>query len=174
MDVDPDKLQIVYYPDPVLHRPAAPLDQVSGRVRAVARRMLELMHAASGVGLAAPQVGLAWRLFVANPTGDARDDRAFVNPRLSDAARQLTDLEEGCLSLPEIRGMIRRPSAITIAALDEQGQALQMRSDGFASRIWQHEVDHLNGVLIIQRMTPMDRTVNRRKLKELESAHRRP
>jgi peptide deformylase len=126
------------------------------------------MHEAPGVGLAAPQVGIPWRLFVANPTGEPADDRAFINPVLSRPSREMHDRDEGCLSLPEITAQIRRPKAITVTATDLDGREFALTSDDLPARIWQHETDHLDGVLIIDRMTPMDRLANARKLKELE------
>lgn len=173
MAVDPDQLQIVLYPHPVLRARARPVEAVTDEVRAVARKMLQLMHEAPGVGLAAPQVGLSWRLFVANDSGEPDDDRVFINPVLMDPGPEIEDHEEGCLSLPEITGQIRRPRTITVEALDEQGQAFRMTSSDLAARIWQHETDHLDGVLIIDRMPPIDRMANRRLLKELEQACQR-
>lgn len=172
MAVDIDKLRIVHYPDPVLRVKTPPVAEVTAEVRAVALRMLELMHEAPGVGLAAPQVGLPWRMFVANahPEHLRSEDRVFINPTLRDASRELEDYEEGCLSLPHILAEVRRPKKITIDALDIDGQPFSMTSDDLWARVWQHEFDHLDGVLIIDRMTPLDRTANRRALRELEQA----
>jgi peptide deformylase len=173
MPVDPSILRIVSYPDTVLRAVARPVAQVTDEVRAVARRMLELMHEAPGVGLAAPQVGLSWRLFVANPTGEPQDDAIYVNPVLSSPSRQVEDAEEGCLSLPRITAEIRRPRAITLDALDLEGRPIHTTAEGFEARIWQHEMDHLDGVLILDRMTPIDRMANQKLLRELESAGHR-
>ena len=169
MRVSPEKLQIVYYPSPVLRQKAQDLPQIDDVVRQVARRMIELMHEAEGVGLAAPQVGLSWRLFVVNPTGDAGDDRVFINPVLTEPSEEVDAREEGCLSIPDVRGQIRRPRRITIEALDEQGQRVTLTSDELPARIWQHETDHLDGVLIIDRMSPLDKLANRRKIKDLQA-----
>ncbi len=168
MTIDVQQLRIVEYPDPVLRAKALPVGQLSARVRAVALRMLELMHEAEGVGLAAPQVGLSWRLFVANATGDPANDQVFVNPVLSDPSREVGDHEEGCLSLPDIRGMIRRPLSITVTARDLDGRTFARTSEELAARVWQHETDHLDGVLILDRMTPIDRMATARKVKALE------
>lgn len=168
MALDVDQLQIVHYPHPVLRQVAKTITKVTPEVQAVARKMLELMHDARGVGLAAPQVGVPWRLFVANATLEPGDDLVFINPRLVDPGRQLVDAEEGCLSLPEIRGEVRRPKLITIEALDIDGQPFSLTSDTLPARIWQHETDHLDGVMIIDRMPPVDRMACRRALKELE------
>lgn len=169
MDVDPAKLAIVHYPDPVLRQAAEPVPAVDETVRAVAQRMLELMREAPGVGLAAPQVGLPWRMFVANPTGEPEDDRVFINPTLHDPGTHSAAREEGCLSLPRVFGEITRPTAIAITATDEHGESFTLTSDELPARVWQHEYDHLDGVLILDRMRPIDKMANRRILKELEA-----
>ena len=169
MAVESQALEIVWYPEQVLRQKAGPIAEVTDEVRAVAARMVELMHEARGVGLAAPQVGLSWRMFVANPTGEPDDNRVFINPVLRDASRITETREEGCLSLPHVSVEVTRPAAITIEAIDEQGETFTLTSDGLPARVWQHENDHLDGVLIIDRMTPADRMANRRALRDLES-----
>ena len=165
---DPSLLQIVFYPDPILKKVAQPVDQISDLVPAVARRMLDLMRESGGVGLAAPQVGLSWRMFVANPTQEPGDDRVFINPVLSEPSRTTGEREEGCLSLPDVHGQIQRPEQITIEALDEHANKFRLTNDDLPARVWQHEFDHLEGVLIIDRMTQIDRISNRRTLRQLE------
>lgn len=168
MPVDPLRLRIVKYPDPVLRQPAEPVSEVNDEVRGVAHRMIELMHEAPGVGLAAPQVGLSWRIFVANPTGEPGNDRVFINPEIVNASRDVAAMEEGCLSLPEIRGEVQRPRRVTVRAIGLDGEPFELTSEELPARIWQHEKDHLDGVLIIDKMTRMDRLANRRPLKALE------
>lgn len=170
MPVDASKLQIVNYPHAVLRQVAQSIDSVTDEVRDVATKMIELMHLAPGVGLAAPQVGLPWRMFVANASGEAGDDFVFINPVLSNPSRDVEDYEEGCLSLPSIKAEIRRPKAITITATNLEGEEISLTSDELPARIWQHETDHLDGVLIIDRMTAADRRANRKLIKELEAA----
>lgn len=161
-------LSIVLYPDPVLRAVAAPVPVVDAKVRAVAADMLRLMHEAPGVGLAAPQVGISWKMFVANPTGNPEDDRVYINPELSQPAGPQEPYEEGCLSLPGVRVEVTRPSAITIKAMDLEGRLFEQTSDGLLARIWQHEFDHLMGRMIIDRMSRLDRMMNAKKIKELE------
>ena len=168
MAIDVDNLKIVEYPHPALRTTAQPISEVTGEVRAVALRMLGLMHAAAGIGLAGPQVGLPWRLFVANATGEQRDDMAFINPVISASSRQTEEMEEGCLSLPDIRAQILRPKQVTIDALDLDGRPIALTDDGLPARIWQHETDHLDRVMIIDKMAPIDRMVHRRALREME------
>lgn len=170
MACDIEPLKIVHYPASVLRQVAKPVAKVDSQVRDVVKQMLDLMHQAPGVGLAAPQVGLSWRLFVANATGKPQDDGVFINPELTDPSQELADYEEGCLSLPEIAATIRRPRAITIQAMDIDGRLFTLTSDQLAARIWQHEYDHLQGVLITDRMAMLDRMACSKKLRELEKA----
>lgn len=169
MPVKVEKLRIVHWPDPVLRQKAQPVAQVTDEVRAVAQRMIELMHEAEGVGLAAPQVGLPWRMFVANATGEEDDNLVFINPELVDPGDEPALHSEGCLSLPHVTAEIRRPKRITVRATDLEGNRFELTSDELPARIWQHETDHLDGVLIIDRMGTLDKLASRRALKELES-----
>lgn len=180
MTADPKTLSIVQFPAEVLRRRAEPVDQVTDEVRRVARRMIALMFQAEGIGLAAPQVGLPWRMFVAHvpeseeraldasPLEATREPLVCINPRLSDPQRDLVPFEEGCLSLPEIAGEVRRPSQITLTARDIEGREFTLRASGLLARCLQHEQDHLDGVLIIDRMTPPSRLRNRQAIKTLE------
>ncbi|MEX0887418.1 MAG: peptide deformylase [Phycisphaeraceae bacterium] len=171
MAVNLQELCIRTYPDPVLRRRADPVERVDDEVRAVARRMLELMHDVHGVGLAAPQVGLPWRLFVVNATGEPADDRVYINPALHNPARQTEPRDEGCLSIPGITAEVTRPAAIRIVARGLEGEPIDEQAEGLLARALQHEYDHLEGVLIIDRMTPVDRMANKRALRELEAEH---
>lgn len=180
MGVDPASLAIVNYPDPVLRKRAAPIAKVTDEVRRVAARMVELMHEAEGIGLAAPQVGLSWRMFVVHvPESEGRSASGltpsatrgpvvYVNPVLSDPQGELEPYEEGCLSLPDVRGDVIRPTIITMTALDLEGQSFSTTGSGLLARCWQHEYDHLDGVLIIDRMTQMSRLKNRSAVRDLE------
>lgn len=165
-----DQLRIIHYPAPMLRAKARPIDAITTEVQAVAQRMLELMHQAPGVGLAAPQVGLPWRLFVANATSDPQDDLVFINPVLSNFSRETEDQEEGCLSLPHITGQIRRPKGAVITAQNMQNQTFTLASDDLPARVWQHETDHLDGVLIIDKMTALDKKANQPALGDLEQS----
>ena len=169
MALDVSRLEILHYPDPLLRTVARPIDAIDDTVRAVAARMFELMHEAEGAGLAAPQVGFSWRMFVTR-ADDEHPDRVFVNPGIPKLDGLLELRSEGCLSLPGLNVDVRRPTAATVTSLDLDGRSMTVTATGLMARIWQHEHDHLNGVLIIDKMTPMDRIANRRLLKELEAA----
>ena len=171
MTVDVARLRILHYPAAPLRAVAEPIETIDDTVAAVAARMLDLMREADGAGLAAPQVGLSWRMFVTK-ADDRRPDLVYVNPAMGGLDAELAVREEGCLSLPGITAEVRRHASATMTALDLQGSEFTLRDDGLVARVWQHEIDHLNGVLIIDKMTPMDRIANRKPLKELESAAR--
>jgi peptide deformylase len=148
---------------------AKAVERIDDEVKAVARRMIELMHEAEGAGLAAPQVGLSWRMFATRGEPEDSPPQIYINPELTIANPELDVHDEGCLSLPDIRADIQRPRGITIRAIGLDGKSFAQTSDEFIARIWQHELDHLNGVLIIDKMTPMDRLATRKALKNLEA-----
>lgn len=182
--IDPAALHIVSYPEPVLRRPTmlVPVTKpgVLGVVRVVAERMLQLMDEAEGIGLAAPQVGLPWQMFVVNvPESDGRSARVepptatgrpvvYINPQLGPFEGPPEPAEEGCLSLPDIRGDVLRPPIVTIRAIDHEGEPIEQRAGGLLARCWQHEFDHLQGVLIIDKMTQLSRMKVRSALRDLE------
>jgi len=171
MPINANQLNIVIYPNPVLTKLAQPIESVTDEVRSVAARMLQLMHEAPGVGLAGPQVGLSWRLFVANPTGQPDDDQVFINPKVTIVGRATEQHDEGCLSLPEVIAAVSRPKQVIIEAMDDQGQPFSLEGLGLTARIWQHELDHLDGILILSRMTEIDRIANKSVVRNLENQY---
>ncbi len=168
MSVDAEGLRILKYPHPALRAAARPVGSIDQEVRAVAERMLRLMHQVDGAGLAAPQVGLSWRLFVTKAQ-NGHPDLVYVNPRLTRLGGSMEVRVEGCLSLPGIDVDIRRPTVASIAAIDLDGKEFTLTDDQVLARVWQHETDHLDGILIIDRMSTLDRIATRRALRELSS-----
>jgi peptide deformylase len=166
---DPATLQVVNYPAPILKKVAKDVSQFDPWLRAVIARMKTLMVEHKGVGLAAPQVGLGIRLFVWAPSGELPEAKAFINPELS-GERGQAEAEEGCLSLPDIRAKIIRYKAVKVSALDEFGKPFEMDLEEFPARVAQHENDHLDGVLIIDKMSPVAKLKHRFKIAELEAA----
>lgn len=173
-----DDLQILCYPDPRLRQTAQPVEEITDYVSAVAERMIALMHEARGVGLAAPQVGIPIRLIVlrsleTDMETDAEDappgGLAFVNPTIVARDGYATE-EEGCLSVPDVRSKIRRSVKVTVRAWDLAGKEHEITSEGMAARAWQHELDHLEGILFIDKMSPASKIGNARKLRDLEIA----
>jgi peptide deformylase len=165
-----EDLKIVLWPDPRLRKVSAEVTTFNDDLKTLTARMFDLMRAARGVGLAAPQVGENIRLFVMNHTGKPEDDRIFVNPVLTDAEGD-DDGEEGCLSLPNIHVDVIRSKKVHMAAQDVAGVRFQEDATGYVARIWQHEFDHLNGVLLTDRMGPVAKMANRKILKDLEEAY---
>jgi peptide deformylase len=162
-----DDMKIILWPDPRLRKISQPVTSFDENLKAMADRMFQLMREAHGVGLAAPQVGENIRLFVINPTGEEGDDRVYVNPTLSDGEGE-TEAEEGCLSLPGINAKILRSKSLKIRAQDLAGNWFEETSDDFPARVWQHEFDHLNGTLLMDRMGPLAKMGAKKRLKELE------
>ncbi|MBG84928.1 MAG: peptide deformylase [Phycisphaerae bacterium] len=168
MDPDPSALDIVIHPAQILRQAAKPVEAVDDAVRAVIERMIDLMEEYEGIGLAAPQVGLPWRLFITRDPDEAKRAVVWINPELEVLEPDAEAAEEGCLSLPGVVVHVNRPLSIRIKGLDENGQPAQAISSEHIARVWQHENDHLDGVLIIDRMSSMDRIRNRRALRDME------
>jgi peptide deformylase len=148
--------QIRQYPDSALRLPARELAEVDADVRRLAGRMIDLMHDAHGVGLAGTQVGTLRRVIVFR-NGDDPVAIAVVNPTLAERSEETSVDDEGCLSLQGVLVPVERSVRVTLVGLDLDGQELRLELDGLAARVVQHEVDHLDGVLIIDRTDPESR-----------------
>jgi len=144
--------QIRQYPDPVLRMEARPVEEFDDELRRLVERMKELMHGANGVGLAATQVGVLRRLFVFAPD----DERvlALINPSIPTRGDMSDTDDEGCLSIQGINVPVERPTSIRLEGLDENGEEVAYELEGMAARIAQHEYDHLDGKLMLDRTTP--------------------
>lgn len=163
-------LEIVHYPHPTLRHVSKPLVKVDRQLRDWAAEMIELMYEHEGIGLAANQVDLPYRFFVINVTGDPdqpEHEQVVINPVLSKGKGQ-TEMSEGCLSLPEVRGPMRRHTAIQIQAYDLAGNEINQVVDGMLARVIQHETDHLDGILFTDKMSPTERAEIDDLLYELE------
>lgn len=165
-----ETLKIIHYPDPRLRRMSEPVSEFNEPLRELVGQMFDLMRADKGVGLAAPQVGVNQRLFIINPTGQPEDDRVYVNPQLTDADGEEED-EEGCLSLPKIRVKVWRSLRLRMRAQDINGEWFEEAAEGFVARIWQHENDHLDGILLLDKMGVVDKLTYRKVVKEMEAAY---
>lgn len=171
---EPLALEVVLFPDPVLRKETEDIEAFDDALRATVEGMFECMYESRGVGLAAPQVGLSQRIFVLNDEGD-RDkpelSKALINPTIESFGGKKTRHEEGCLSLPGIYAEVTRPEKCTVRYFDVDGTEHTEEFDGFRSRIIQHEYDHLQGVLLTDRMTPSDKQRNRAAVEELKLAY---
>ncbi len=149
-------MRIIHYPHPTLRRVSKPLVRVDDELRKIVREMFDLMYEAKGIGLAANQVDLPYRMFILNLAGDPNEPEAeqvFLNPVLSQP-KGSDEAEEGCLSLPGLYATVRRPEQVTINAYNLAGEEIEESIDGLFARAAQHEADHLNGVLFIDRLSP--------------------
>lgn len=146
--------EILVYPDPFLARKAVPVAAVDDRIRALVRDMFETMYAAEGVGLAAPQVGVGKRVIVldVSPVDEKIAPMAVVNPEIVERKGSVT-IAEGCLSVPGVQGEVCRAETVEVRGMDERGKPLRIVADGILSRALQHEIDHLDGILFIDRLS---------------------
>ncbi|MCE9547332.1 MAG: peptide deformylase [Planctomycetia bacterium] len=147
-------LQVLPYPHPALRRPCKPLRRVDAELLTVIEQMFEAMYVTRGVGLAANQVGLPLRLFVANLEGEAGkgEELVFINPVIS-RPKGNEEAEEGCLSLPGLYAQVRRPAKVHLSAFNLNGGEVEADVEGLLARVAQHEMDHLDGVLFIDRLS---------------------
>jgi peptide deformylase len=166
--MDLEALQLRIYPDPVLLQKATAVSAIDEGIRVLADGMLDVMFAADGIGLAAPQVGVSKRLFVTRDPKDEVRGVVWINPLLEVIDECMASDSEGCLSLPDIDVTVHRPLGIRIRGLDLDGREMVMESCGHIARVWQHECDHLDGRLIIHRMSTMDRLRCRKVIRALE------
>lgn len=159
---------IVKYPDPVLAKKAAAVTAFDKDLTKLADDMFESMYAAEGIGLAAPQIGVLKRVTVIDVSfgKDPKDKLVLVNPEITSRAGRQVE-EEGCLSLPEIRDKVVRDGTVTVRAQDVKGEWFEIDGEELLSRAFQHEIDHLDGVLFIDRLSRLKRDLTIRKIKKL-------
>jgi peptide deformylase len=162
-------LTIRKYPDPVLSQPGEPVTEFDAELRKLVANMFETTYANQGIGLAAPQVGVSKRLTVIDLSmgKNPADKLVLINPEVTSSEGRLYE-EEGCLSFPEIREKVVRSAKVRIRAQDEHGKWFEMDGEELLSRCFQHEIDHLNGVLFIFRMSALKRNLNLRKIKKMQ------
>jgi len=166
--------KIVHYPHPALRHKSKPVTTIDKELNIHIGEMIELMYKAKGLGLAAPQVALPFQLLVMNITGDPNQpdkEEVFINPRIVERKGFMED-EEGCLSFPGLYQNIRRAQTIKVQAYDLKGRLIEKTVKDIESRAWQHEIDHLNGVLFIDMMGPVAKFAARSSVKQFEKAFR--
>jgi len=157
---------ILTAPDPRLKAVSLPVAHVDGDIRTLVADMLESMYAAEGIGLAAIQIGVPRRVLVMDlaQKDGKREPRAFINPKILWASEELATFEEGCLSVPDIWDAVDRPARIKAEYLDEHGKKHTLDADGMLATCLQHEMDHLEGVLFIDHLSKLKRSIALRKL----------
>ena len=160
--------EICLFPDPVLREVATPVDTFDDELRTLIDDMVETMHKAPGIGLAAPQIGISKRLAVVDLSvgEDPEQLLVLVNPELEVSADEEAD-QEGCLSIPDFTEKVTRPATVKLTAKDAQGEAYELEADGLLARAIQHEIDHLDGVLFVDYLKGLKREKAKRHLKRL-------
>ena len=161
---------IVKYPDPILSQPGEPVTEFNAELRKLVADMFETTYANQGVGLAAPQVGVSKRVTVIDVSMGKvpKDKLVLINPEIIFSEGKLYD-EEGCLSFPDIREKVVRAAKVRIRAQDEKGKWFEMDGDDLLARAFQHEIDHLDGVLFLFRMSALKRSLNLRKIRKMQA-----
>ncbi|MEX2601036.1 MAG: peptide deformylase [Balneolaceae bacterium] len=169
-------LPIYTYNDPALRKVAEPVEEDSRELQEFITDLFQTMYQASGVGLAAPQVGRSMRLFVVDTSGITEDDEeesdsgplTFINPEIIRKSEKTVRMEEGCLSIPDVRDQVSRPEQITVRYLDRHFEEQELTAGDWLARVVQHELDHLNGVLFLDHLSAFRRRLHRAALKEIE------
>jgi peptide deformylase len=160
-------LDICTYPEKILRRPAKSITKIDEEIVQLAEHMAETMYNAPGIGLAATQVGVQKRLLVADisPRTPESDLIVLANPEIVAAEGELT-IEEGCLSVPDYQAEVKRYEKITVRGLDLRGEEVEIEAEGLLAIVLQHEIDHLNGILFIDRISRLKRQLIKRKLRK--------
>ena len=163
--------EIVKYPDPVLAKPASPVTEFDAALKKLVEEMFESMYAAQGIGLAAPQIGLSKQLTVIDISFKKNPDEKIVliNPEIIEEEGKQFE-EEGCLSLPEIREKVHRAARVKVRAQNQHGKAFEIEGEELLARAFQHEIDHLNGILFIDRISRLKRELALRKIRKMQKA----
>ncbi len=163
-------LPIIIAPDPRLKEPCAPVGEVDATVRTLMDDMLESMHAAHGIGLAAPQVGVTRRVIVLDIAGKDEEPRSLcmANPEILRASDQWITTEEGCLSFPEHYAEVMRPGAITVRYIDHDNAMRELDAEGVLATCIHHEMDHLEGILFVDHLSSLKRNIILRKLTKMK------
>ena len=162
-------LKLSKYGSEVLREVAQPVEEITEEIRKIADAMLRAMYDSDGVGLAAPQVGISKRIIVFDPEPLNMDSEpmALINPEIVERSGK-ADAEEGCLSVPDVRGEVGRAANVTVEALNLDGKKVRIEATDLLARILQHEIDHLNGVLFVDHLSRLKKQLIKKHLKKIE------
>ncbi len=160
--------EIVQYPDPVLRQKAEPVERFDAALQRLIDDMFDTLYSVPGVGLAAPQIGVSLRVFVYDlgVRTPQRDPHVLINPEIRELGGPQLAEEEGCLSVADYREIVRRAGRVRIRGLDREGREVEYTGEGLQARLYQHEVDHLNGMLLVDRLSSLKRDIFQRKFKK--------
>jgi len=171
----PKLLKVLTYPNPVLSLAAKPITKITEEIKTLAEDMLYTMEQSNGIGLAANQVGVLEQIVVINledaepESAKAKMPLVLINPKIIAASQELMEYEEGCLSFPELRVTVKRPRKVTVSYLDLNGEQQTVEGENLLSICLQHEIDHLNGILFVNKVSNLKRDVLLRKYKKLQT-----
>jgi len=162
-------LKITKYGSDVLRKVAEPVEEITDEIRQLARDMLEMMYDSEGVGIAAPQIGVSKRIIIVDvePYDLDKDPIVLINPEIVDQQGQ-EGAEEGCLSVPEVRGEVKRAEKVIVEGLDLDGEKVRIEATELLARALQHEIDHLNGVLFIDHLSRLKHRLIKKHLQDIE------
>ncbi len=169
--IDVEKCRITHYPAEVLAKCAEPVEKIDDNIRQLVQKMADIMAENKGIGLAAPQAGVPLRLFIISLDGDRETIKVYINPTVTPLG-EIDLIEEGCLSVPSVYTKIRRYKKCKVTATDLDGNEFTEQADGLCARALQHENDHINGMIIVDRMGTAARIVHRKQLKKLAEKHK--
>ena len=163
--------QVVIMGDPILRTAAAEVDVFDQDLKILVRDMFETMYHAEGIGLAAPQIGISQRVIVVDLRSEEQPEArlALINPEIVWASRDNEKSSEGCLSIPGLEEVIKRSSAIRVAAVGIDGGQMELEADGLFARVLQHEIDHIDGILFVDRVSALKRRILMKKWKKIQS-----
>ena len=161
-------LDILTYPEPFLKKKTAPVENIDGAIQTVFDNMAATMYEAPGIGLAAPQVGIGQSFLIYDiaPREDGHDLHVLVNPRIVSSEGEILSEGEGCLSVPEFRADVKRAERILVEGVDRDGNPLRFEAEGLQAIVIQHEMDHLDGTLFIDRISALKRQMYKRRVKK--------
>jgi peptide deformylase len=161
------KLEIVTYPDKFLSQPTQPLEEIDGKVQEMINHMSDTMYEAPGVGLAAIQIGWNKSLLIYDVARDEkRSLHVLINPKIISREGEILSEDEGCLSVPDFRADVKRAAAVTVEGYDREGKPVKLDAEGFLAIVLQHEIDHLNGILFIDRISSLKRQMYKRRVQK--------
>jgi peptide deformylase len=163
---------LVYYGSEILKGQSEPVKIFDDRIMQIVESMFTIMKKANGIGLAAPQVGLGERIIVIDISGKQNVRTAIINPEITASSESLGDYEEGCLSIPGIYADVIRPLEVTVKGFDPKGKEIKFNADALLARVLQHEIDHLNGVLFIDRIEDHIKKEFTRELKSIKKLNK--
>ncbi len=158
-------MKIIYYGNPVLREVSKEVTEIIDEIRQILDEMVETMREENGVGLAANQVGLTQRFFVAEVDGNVKK---IINPEIIEFGKEEIELEEGCLSIPGIYKRVKRPEKIKVRYQNEKGETVEEELNEVWARVFQHELDHLDGILFIDKISPLNKRLISKRLAQIK------